>query len=37
MVALFGSVFAFVFAAIGVGVVRFWRDRTVRGKGQARK
>ena len=26
MVALFGSVFLFVFAAIGVGVVRFWRD-----------
>jgi citrate/tricarballylate utilization protein len=26
MVVLFGSVFAFVFAAIGVGVVRFWRD-----------
>ena len=26
MVALFGSVFLFVFAAIGRGVVRFWRD-----------
>ena len=26
MVALFGSVFVFVVVAIGVGVVRFWRD-----------
>ena len=26
MVALFGSVFVFVVAAIGIGVVRFWRD-----------
>ena len=26
MVALFGGVFLFVVAAIGVGVVRFWRD-----------
>ncbi len=26
MVALFGGVFVFVVAAIGIGVVRFWRD-----------